>query len=201
MEISSLGSNSHEIQMALRLSTDQKEISPPQIKFPGMEIGPTEVLSGRYLILQNQLNSLQHEYSREQARLSILELGMVNDEDLVRVFYANSPLFTEGLDELIHERSTLVEQIRSKKELLRVQIEQIQNESEVVLPIETNMSSLELKKISLDKIEVNWRGSEDHKLAEIAGEISSEQMKKAIDVKNIMKPFKDTAHIQRLIFG
>lgn len=202
MEISSLGIIPPEIQTTIRNQTEQKEIAPSQIKFPGMEIAPTEVLSGRYLILQNQLSSLQDEYSREQARLSLLELGMVNDEDLVRVFYANSPLFKEGLDELIQERSTLLEKIRSKKEQLMAQIEVIQTESEVILPIDANKSTLELKKISLDKIEVKWTNSEDSK-SEVSQKetMNMELQKKAIEIKNAMKPFKDPSHIQRLISG
>jgi len=201
MEISSLGIVPPEIQVAIRNHTEQREIASPQIKFPGMEIAPTEVLSGRYLILQNQLSSLQDEYSREQARLSLLELGMVNDEDLVRVFYANSPLFTEGLDELIRDRSTLLEKIRSKKDQLKAQIEVIQTESEVILPVDANKPTLELKSISLDKIEVKWTGSEESKSEDSTKELYMEQQKKALEIKSAMKPFKDPSHIQRLILS
>jgi hypothetical protein len=59
---------------------------------------------------------------------------MMDDDELVKVIYGKSPLFEESLDELIHEKSTLLEKIRSKKDLIKDQIEVIQLESDQFFP-------------------------------------------------------------------
>ena len=152
MEISSIGLSATEVQTQQRQNSEMKHNIQNGILID-VENPYIDRLNGRYIILQNQLNSLQHEYTREQTRLSLLELGLIKDEDLVKVFYANSPLFDESLDELINEKSTILEKIKSKKEQLKVQIEVIQTESEVVIPNEVKNPTDEIKKLALDKLE------------------------------------------------
>jgi hypothetical protein len=146
MEISSIGLSATEVQTQQRQHNEMKHNIQNGILID-VENPYIDKLNGRYIILQNQLNSLQHEYTREQTRLSLLELGLIKDEDLVKVFYANSPLFDESLDELINEKSTILEKIKSKKEQLKVQIEVIQTESDVVIPSELKKSNCDIEEV------------------------------------------------------
>lgn len=201
MEISSLGLSSTEIQVqAKSLQIDNKPHNKQNIELSKLEIPPTEFINGRYILLQNQLNSLQYEYTREQTRLSLLEQGMVSDEELVKVLYANSPLFNESLDELIHEKSALLEKIRSKKEQLKVQIEVVEIETSELLPFESKNPSSDLKNITLDKSD-NKENSNEELDSNQTRKLHSDLKRKAIEIKNAMRPFKDTYHIEKLITG
>jgi hypothetical protein len=199
MEISSIGLSATEVQTQHRQNNEMKNNIQNGILID-VENPYIDKLNGRYIILQNQLNSLQHEYTREQTRLSLLELGLIKDEDLVKVFYANSPLFDESLDELINEKSTILEKIKSKKEQLKVQIDVIQTESEVVIPSEVKNPSDEIKKLALDKIEIKkFFINQEEKEEKYEQERLTELKKKANEIKNALKPFKDTSYIEKLI--
>jgi len=195
MEITSLGLNLDNIQLQVRSHNDQKlETHVHQEKASVVENLSPEKLNGRYIILQNQLNSLQYEYTREQTRLSLLELGMMNDEELVKVIYGKSPLFDESLDELIYEKSTLLEKIRSKKDQIRDQIEVIQIESDQVFPDKIKNPENYIKNLSLDK-----NKEEGEELVE--QEKLQLLKKRALEAREAIKPFKDAYHIERLITG
>jgi hypothetical protein len=199
MEISSIGLSATEVQTQHRQHNEMKHNIQNGILID-VENPYIDKLNGRYIILQNQLNSLQHEYTREQTRLSLLELGLIKDEDLVKVFYANSPLFDESLDELINEKSTILEKIKSKKEQLKVQIEVIQTESDVVIPSELKNPADEIKKLALDKLETKkFFINQEEKEEKYEQERLTEFRRKAIEIKNALKPFKDTSYIERLI--
>jgi hypothetical protein len=203
MEITSLGLNLDNIQLQVRSHNDQKlETHVHQEKASVVENLSPEKLNGRYIILQNQLNSLQYEYTREQTRLSLLELGMMNDEELVKVIYGKSPLFDESLDELIYEKSTLLEKIRSKKDQIKDQIEVIQIESDQVLPDKMKNPESYIKKLSLDKNEI-LKLSINKEEGEELVELEKLQLlkKRALEVRDAIKPFKDAYHIERLITG
>ena len=199
MEISSIGLSATEVQTQQRQNSEMKHNIQNGILID-VENPYIDRLNGRYIILQNQLNSLQHEYTREQTRLSLLELGLIKDEDLVKVFYANSPLFDESLDELINEKSTILEKIKSKKEQLKVQIEVIQTESDIVIPNGIKNPSDEIKKLAMDKLESKkFFINQEEKEEKYEQERLTEFKRKAIEIKNALKPFKDTSYIERLI--
>ena len=199
MEISSIGLSATEVQTQQRQNNEMKHNIQNGILID-VENPYIDRLNGRYIILQNQLNSLQHEYTREQTRLSLLELGLIKDEDLVKVFYANSPLFDESLDELINEKSTILEKIKSKKEQLKVQIEVIQTESDIVIPNGVKNPSDEIKKLAMDKLESKkFFINQEEKEEKYEQERLTEFKRKAIEIKNALKPFKDTSYIERLI--
>ena len=199
MEISSIGLSATEVQTQQRQNNEMKHNIQNGILID-VENPYIDRLNGRYIILQNQLNSLQHEYTREQTRLSLLELGLIKDEDLVKVFYANSPLFDESLDELINEKSTILEKIKSKKEQLKVQIEVIQTESDIVIPSGVKNPSDEIKKLALDKLESKkFFINQEEKEEKYEQDRLTEFKRKAIEIKNALKPFKDTSYIERLI--
>ncbi|MCB1180257.1 MAG: hypothetical protein KDK36_21945 [Leptospiraceae bacterium] len=92
-------------------------------------------LTGRYILLQNQLSSLQNQYTREQTRLSLLTNNSVNDEELVNILYGGTPLFTESVDEMINERQNLLERIRAQKEQIEDQIRFLEIESENIFSV------------------------------------------------------------------
>ncbi len=199
MEISSIGMSSLEVQTQHRQSNETKH-NILNGKKVDVENPYIDKLNGRYIILQNQLNSLQHEYTREQTRLSLLELGLIKDEDLVKVFYANSPLFDESLDELISEKSNILEKIKSKKEQLKVQIDVIQTESDTVIPNDVKNPSEEIKKLALDKHEIKkYFLNQEEKNEKFEQDRLNEFKKKAFEIKSALKPFKDIAYIERLI--
>jgi hypothetical protein len=203
MEITSLGLNLDNIQLQARSHNDQKlETHAYHKKASNLENLSPEKLSGRYIILQNQLNSLQYEYTREQTRLSLLELGMMNDEELVKVIYGKSPLFDESLDELIYEKSTLLEKIRSKKDQIKDQIEVIQIESDLVIPDKIKNPENHIKNLYLDKNEALHLSTNKEEGEELVNQEKLQLLKKrALEVRDAIKPFKDTYHIERLITG
>jgi hypothetical protein len=203
MEITSLGLNLDNIQLQVRSHNDQKlETHVHKEKTSVVENLSPEKLNGRYIILQNQLSSLQYEYTREQTRLSLLELGMMNDEELVKVIYGKSPLFDESLDELIHEKSTLLEKIRSKKDQIKDQIEVIQIESDQVIPDNIKNPQEHIKKLSLDKSEIIKISANKEEGDELVKQEKLQLLKKrALEARDAIKPFKDTHHIERLITG
>jgi hypothetical protein len=199
MEISSIGMSSIEVQTQHRQTNETKH-NILNGKIVDVENPYIDKLNGRYIILQNQLNSLQHEYTREQTRLSLLELGLIKDEDLVKVFYANSPLFDESLDELISEKSNILEKIKSKKEQLKVQIDVIQIESDTVIPNDVKNPSEEIKKLALEKQGVKkYYLNQEEKDEKFEQDRLNELKKKAFEIKSALKPFKDIAYIERLI--
>jgi len=199
MEISSIGYSATDVQTQQRQHNEMKNNIQNGI-FIDVENPYIDKLNGRYIILQNQLNSLQHEYTREQTRLSLLELGLIKDEDLVKVFYANSPLFDESLDELINEKSTILEKIKSKKEQLKVQIEVIQTESDLVIHSEIKNPTDEIKKLVFDKPETKkFFKNQEEKEEKYEQQRLTELKKKAFEIKSALKPFKDTSYIERLI--
>jgi hypothetical protein len=203
MEVSSLGVNSELQHLQVRIQNDQKhEIHGHHEKSSVLDSLNPEKINGRYIILQNQLSSLQHEYTREQTRLSLLELGMMNDDELVKVIYGKSPLFEESLDELIHEKSTLLEKIRSKKDLIKDQIEVIQLESDQFFPNKMKNPKNHIREISLRAEEIlktSMKKDEENQKTEI--EKLQLLQKKAMEVKDAIKPFKDTNHLEKLITG
>ena len=127
---------------------------------------------------------------------------MMNDEELVKVIYGKSPLFDESLDELIYEKSTLLEKIRSKKDQIKDQIEVIQIESDQVLPDKMKNPESYIKKLSLDKNEI-LKLSINKEEGEELVELEKLQLlkKRALEVRDAIKPFKDAYHIERLITG
>lgn len=203
MEVSSLGLNSEIHHLQVRLQNDQKhEVHGQHEKMSLVDKLNPEKLNGRYIILQNQLNSLQHEYTREQTRLSLLELGMMNDDELVKVIYGKSPLFEESLDELIHEKSNLLEKIRSKKDLIKDQIEVIQLESDQFFPDKIKNPKNQIKEISLraeDVLKRSINKDEENQKTEI--EKTQFLKKRAMEVKDAIRPFKDINHLEKLITG
>jgi hypothetical protein len=111
-------------------------------------------LTGRYIMLQNKLSNLQHQYTREQTRLSLLANNGVTDEELVNILYGGTPLFTETLDTLIGEKETLLSRIRAKKEEIADQIRALEVESENIFSINTKGKAGDLKKEDLTKVAV-----------------------------------------------
>ncbi len=109
-------------------------------------------LTSRYILLQNQLASLQNEYTREQTRLSILESNSLADEELVNILYGGTPLFTESLQTLVEEKETLLAKIRAKKEEITQQIRNLEVESENILSIKANGKPEDIKKEDLPKV-------------------------------------------------
>ncbi len=203
MEVSSLGVNSEIQHLQVRIQNDQKhEVHSHHEKMTFIDNLNPEKLNGRYIILQNQLNSLQHEYTREQTRLSLLELGMMNDDELVKVIYGKSPLFEESLDELIHEKSTLLEKIRSKKDLIKDQIEVIQLESDQFFPDILKNPKNHIKEISLRAEEVlKTSMNKEDENQKTEAEKTQLLKKRAMEVKDAIKPFKDINHLEKLITG
>ena len=109
-------------------------------------------------------------------------------------------MFDESLDELINEKSTILEKIKSKKEQLKVQIEVIQTESDIVLPNGIKNPSDEIKKLAMDKLESKkFFINQEEKEEQYEQERLTEFKRKAIEIKNALKPFKDTSYIERLI--
>lgn len=109
-------------------------------------------IAGRYILLQNQLNSLQNAYTREQTRLSLLENNGVTDEELVNILYGGTPLFTESLEEMIHEKANLLERIKAQKEQVADQIRTLEIESENIFSVSSkdSLKDVPRTKINLD---------------------------------------------------
>ncbi len=120
-------------------------------------------IAGRYILLQNQLNSLQNDYTREQTRLSLLENNTVTDEEMVNILYGGTPLFTESLEEMIHEKANLLVRIKAQKEQIADQIKALEIESENIF----SMSSKEsLKDVPRTKINLDAMKPLDVKVVE-----------------------------------
>jgi hypothetical protein len=109
-------------------------------------------LTGRYILLQNQLAALQNEYTREQTRLSMLENNNLADEELVNILYGGTPLFTESLQTLVEEKEALLAKIRAKKEEISQQIRSLEVESENILSIKANGKPEDIQKEDLPKV-------------------------------------------------
>jgi ABC-type phosphate transport system auxiliary subunit len=111
-------------------------------------------LTSRYILLQNKLSTLQHEYTREQTRLSLLANNGVTDEELVNILYGGAPLFTESIDTLIGEKESLLNRIRAKKEEIADQIRALEVESENIFSINTKGNAGDIKKEDIAKVAV-----------------------------------------------
>jgi len=109
-------------------------------------------LTGRYILLQNQLAALQNEYTREQTRLSMLENNGLADEELVNILYGGTPLFTESLQTLVEEKEAVLAKIRAKKEEISQQIRSLEVESENILSIKANGKPEDIQKEDLPKV-------------------------------------------------
>jgi hypothetical protein len=109
-------------------------------------------IAGRYILLQNQLNSLQSAYTREQTRLSLLENNTVTDEEIVNILYGGTPLFTESLEEMIHEKANLLVRIKAQKEQIADQIKALEIELENIFSMspKESLKDLPRTKINLD---------------------------------------------------
>ncbi|MCB1141436.1 MAG: hypothetical protein H7A24_14915 [Leptospiraceae bacterium] len=115
----------------------------------------TNRIQSRYILLQNKLNTLQGEYTKEQMRINIIQTGKLADKETFKILYGNSPLFEETPDEIIQDKEVILERIRSQKEKINDQIKAIEIESENVLNVKkiTNPNQVNLEDLNEDSFE------------------------------------------------
>lgn len=87
-------------------------------------------IQARYQVLQSKLSKLQNDLSREQARLGILEKENIQPEEISTILFGSNPLFSESIDEVIQEKTLLVEKINAQKRIITEQIRSVEIQSE-----------------------------------------------------------------------